>query len=154
MAAAWMEKLGIQVRIDVVPFGRYFESLKLNDYNSGYTTWIGDFADPYTFLHMWRKDSNLNDARYNDDEYEALMEKSMTEEGLKRWETLSEAEALLISHGSVLPISYHWAISIIDTDEIENWFPNVLDIHPFKYLSFKSLRPLPGVAMASFSVLE
>jgi len=29
--------------------------------------------------------------------------------------------------------------------ELEGWFPNALDIHPFKYLAFKAFRPLPGV---------
>jgi len=154
MAQAWFEKLGVPVKIDVVPFNRYFQSLKGNDYQVGFTTWIGDFADPYTFLQMWRKDSNLNDALYNDSDYEALMDRSMTEEGTTRWETLAEAEELLLSRGTVLPISYSPAINIIDTDEIDGWYPNVLDIHPFKYMSFKSFRPLPGVAMASFSVVN
>ena len=154
MAEAWMEKLGIPVKIDVVPFNRYFQSLKENDYQVGMTTWIGDFADPYTFLQMWRRDSNLNDARYNDEEYENLMEQSMNEEGSKRWEILAEAEKLLLDRGTVLPISYSPALNIIDTNEIEGLYPNVLDIHPFKYLSFKNLRPLPGVALASFSVLN
>jgi peptide/nickel transport system substrate-binding protein/oligopeptide transport system substrate-binding protein len=48
----------------------------------------------------------------------------------------------------VLPIAYSPAINIVDTDELDGWYPNVLDIHPFKYLSFKALTPLPGVAMA------
>jgi peptide/nickel transport system substrate-binding protein/oligopeptide transport system substrate-binding protein len=116
----------------------------------GFSTWIGDFADPYTFLQMWRRDSNLNDAQYNDAEYEARMEKSMREEGRTRWQTLAEAETLLLSRGTVLPISYSPAINIVDTEEIEGWYPNVLDIHPFKYMAFKNLRPLPGVALASF----
>ena len=154
MAEAWAEKLGIDVKIDVVPFGRYFQSLKTNDYQVGFTTWIGDFADPYTFLQMWRRDSNLNDALFSDDDYEALMEKSMNEDGSQRWKTLAEAEELLLSRGTVLPVSYSPAINIIDTNEIDGWFPNVLDIHPFKYLSFRNLRPLPGVAMASFSVVN
>ncbi|MDR1566841.1 MAG: peptide ABC transporter substrate-binding protein [Treponema sp.] len=148
MAAAWMEKLGVPVKIDVVPYNRYFQSLKQNDYVVGSTTWIGDFADPYTFLQMWRRDSNLNDARYNDADYETLMDKSMTQEGDARWETLAEAEKLLLSRGVVLPIAYSPAINIINTDEIEGWYPNVLDIHPFKYLAFKALKPLPGVVMA------
>jgi peptide/nickel transport system substrate-binding protein/oligopeptide transport system substrate-binding protein len=148
MAGTWMENLGVPVKIDVVPYERYFDALKQNDYGVGFTTWIGDFADPYTFLQMWRRDSNLNDARYNDADYESLMEKSMTEEGRKRWETLAEAEKLLLNRGTVLPISYTPAINIVDIDEIEGWFPNALDIHPFKYLSFKAFKPLPGVALA------
>lgn len=146
MAAAWME-LGIPVRLDVVPYNDYFYSLKKTDYNIGSTTWIGDFADPYTFLQMWRRDSNLNDSGYNDDDYEALMEKSMFEEGEKRLAILGEAEQLLLDRGTVLPISFAPALNIVDTDELDGWFPNALDIHPFKYFSFKAFKPLPGVAL-------
>lgn len=150
MAGAWIEKLGVPVKIEVIPFGQYFQALKQNDYGVGFTTWIGDFADPYTFLQMWRRDSNLNDARYNDVDYEKLMDRSMTEEGEKRLETLAEAETLLLDRGVVLPISYSPAINIIDIDEIDGWFPNALDIHPFKYLAFKAFKPLPGVASVPF----
>ena len=145
MAQAWFETLGLSVKIDVVPYQQYFQSLKLEDYDVGSTTWIGDFADPYTFLQMWCRDSNLNDAHHNDDDYEALIEKSLTEEGNKRWETLAEAEKLLLSRGNVLPIAYSPAVNIIDLDEIDGWYPNVLDIHPFKYMLIKTRRPLPGV---------
>jgi peptide/nickel transport system substrate-binding protein/oligopeptide transport system substrate-binding protein len=147
MASAWKEQLGIPVRVEVVPYSRYFQALKTGGYNVGSSNWIGDFADPYTFLQMWRRDSNLNDSGYNDDDYEALMEKSMLEEGEARWAILAEAEQLLLDRGSVIPISYSQAVNIIDMGELEGWFPNALDIHPFKYLSFKAFRPIPGVVM-------
>jgi peptide/nickel transport system substrate-binding protein/oligopeptide transport system substrate-binding protein len=149
MSAAWMDELGIQVRVEVFPFDKYFDGLKDEDYDVGSSTWIGDFADPYTFLQMWRRDSNLNDARYNDPDYEKLMDRSMEEEGETRWKTLSEAEALLLDRGTVLPISYSFALNIVDKTELGGWYSNVLDIHPFKYLYFKSFRPLPGVAQAA-----
>jgi peptide/nickel transport system substrate-binding protein/oligopeptide transport system substrate-binding protein len=146
MAAAWVQELGIRARVDVVPYNQYFQSLKRDDYDVGSTTWIGDFADPYTFLQMWRRDSNLNDAHHNDGDYETLIDRSMTEEGDTRWKTLAEAEKLLLDRGTVLPISYSSALNIIDTAEIDGWYVNALDIHPFKYLAFKAFRPLPGVA--------
>ncbi|GHV82409.1 ABC transporter substrate-binding protein [Spirochaetia bacterium] len=146
MAAAWKQELGVPVKIEVVPYGQYFQSLKRNDYEVGFSTWIGDFADPYSFLQMWRRDSNLNDAGLDDKDYENLMDKSMTEEGEKRWRTLADAEKLLLDRGTVLPISYSSALNIVNMEEIDGWFPNALDIHPFKYLSFKAFRPLPGVA--------
>ena len=148
MAAAWFETLGIPVKIDVIPYRNYFQALKQNDYDVGSTTWIGDFADPYTFLQMWLRDSNLNDARHSDNDYEALIERSMNEEGVKRWETLAEAEELLLARGNVLPIAYSPAVNIIDIGEIEGWYPNVLDIHPFKYMQMRARRPLPGVVLA------
>jgi len=147
MAAAWKDYLKLNVRVEVIPFEYYFQSMKENNYNIGSSTWIGDFADPYTFLQMWRRDSNLNDAHHYDADYEVLMERSMTEEGNVRLATLANAEKLLLDRGAVLPISYSPALNIVDTGEMGGWFPNALDIHPFKYLSFKDFRPLPGVAM-------
>ncbi|GHT82556.1 ABC transporter substrate-binding protein [Spirochaetia bacterium] len=149
MAAAWKDELGAPVKEEVIPYRQYFDSLKQNDYQVGSSTWIGDFPDPYTFLQMWRRDSNLNDARYNDADYEALMDRSMAEEGQTRLETLAEAEKLLLDRGAVLPISYSPALNVVDTDALEGWFHNALDIHPFKYFSFKAFRPLPGVAALS-----
>jgi peptide/nickel transport system substrate-binding protein/oligopeptide transport system substrate-binding protein len=145
MAAAWMQELGLTVKIDIVPHGRYFQSLKEDDYEVGFSTWIGDFADPYTFLQMWRRDSNLNDARFDDADYEALIDRSMTEDGETRWKTLAEAEKLLLDRGTVLPVSYGSALNIVNMGELDGWFPNALDIHPFKYLAFKAFRPLPGI---------
>ncbi|MDR2602182.1 MAG: peptide ABC transporter substrate-binding protein [Spirochaetaceae bacterium] len=145
MAKTWKETLGVNSKIEVLSYENYFNALKADDYDVGASTWIGDFADPYTFLQMWRKDSNLNDARHNDADYEALIDASMLQEGERRWETLAKAEQLLLERGTVLPLYYNYALNIIDTSEIDGWFRNVLDIHPFKYLSFKNYRPLPSV---------
>ena len=76
------------------------------------------------------------------------MEKSMFEEGETRWATLAAAEKLLLERGSVIPVSYSPAVNIVDTNELGGWFPNALDIHPFKYLYFRAFRPLPGVVLA------
>jgi len=146
MAKAWKEKLGMNVRVEVIHFSRYFESLKEGGYTVGSTTWIGDFADPYAFLQMFRRDSNLNDARLDDADYEELIERSMIEEGKIRLETLAKAEKILLDRGVVLPIYYSPALNIIDTGEMDGWYPNAMDIHPFKYMAFKAFRPLPGVA--------
>ena len=146
MAGAWMA-LGIPVKLDIVPYSRYVNSLKQDNYTIGSISWIGDFADPYTFLQMWRRDSNLNDAMHDDEDFEELMERSMYEEGDTRFGILAEAEQLLLERGAVLPLSFSPALNIVDTDEIEGWFPNAMDIHPFKYLRFMVIKPLPGVAM-------
>ncbi|MDR0669571.1 MAG: peptide ABC transporter substrate-binding protein [Treponema sp.] len=147
MAMAWKEQLGVPVRIEVIPNHLYLQSLKTPGYGIGSSTWIGDFADPYTFLQIWRRDSNLNDAGLNDADYEELLEKSMSQEGTERYATLAEAEKLLLDRGTVIPIYHSPAINIVDTGELDGWYPNALDIHPFKYFSFKAFRPLPGVAL-------
>ncbi|MCL2442583.1 MAG: peptide ABC transporter substrate-binding protein [Treponema sp.] len=146
MANAWKDILGFNVRVEVFSYDRYFQSMKEGGFTVASCTWIGDFADPYAFLQMYQKDSNLNDARFDDADFEALIERSMIEEGEVRLATLAEAEKLLLDRGVVLPICFNPALNIVDTGELDGWYPNALDIHPFKYLSFKTFRPLPGVA--------
>jgi len=147
MAGAWEEHLGVSSRMEVVPFDEYFASLRLGGYHVGSSSWIGDFPDPYSFLKKWRRGSNLNSALHSDDDFERLMDRSMLEAGAARWATLAEAEQLLLDRGSVIPISFLPAVNVIDTHELEGWFPNPLGIHPFRHLSFREFAPLPGVAL-------
>ena len=149
MANAWSARLGVFSRIEVVPFDEYFDSLALDGFHVGSSSWIGNFPDPYSFLKKWRRDSNLNYARLSDDDFERLMERSMLEQGSTRLATLAEAEQLLLDRGTILPIAFLPALNVIDTHELAGWFPNALGIHPFRYFSFRELRPLPNVAMGN-----
>jgi peptide/nickel transport system substrate-binding protein/oligopeptide transport system substrate-binding protein len=148
MAAAWNEELDLESSFRSFPFEIYLEEVKKSDFTIGSATWIGDYADPLTFLQMWTTDSNLNDARFSDEKFDSLIEQSFGEEGRERYETLGESEGLLLQNAVVLPISHTPAFNLIDLDRVEGWFPNVLNIHPLKYLRFRARRMPPGVAGA------
>jgi len=150
MGDAWLENLGVSSRIEVVPYDEYIDSLNLDGYHVGSMSWIGNFPDPYSFLKLWRADSNLNVARLSDDDYEELMERSMFEQGAERLATLAEAEQLLLERGVIMPITFLPSVNVIDRQELEGWFPSALGIHPFRYLGFREFRPLPNVAGAFF----
>ena len=147
MVTAWEEALGVEVVIDAVDFRNYFDSMKKQDYTIGRMTWIGDFADPLTFLQMWTSDSNLNDAAFVDSEYDGLVQEAIPIEGKNRYEKLAEAEALLLRKAVVLPISNQPTLNLVDLAYIKGWYPNALDLHPFKYLHFKEARLFPNLVM-------
>jgi peptide/nickel transport system substrate-binding protein/oligopeptide transport system substrate-binding protein len=98
---------------------------------------------------MWVAGSNLNDARYADPQFDRLIDESLGEEDPQRYQTLGKAESLLLSGAVVLPISHAPAFTLIDLSRVEGWFPNVLNIHPFKYLRFRTERVPPGVALGA-----
>lgn len=148
MAAAWKE-LGIDSEINTHSYPAYFDVLKAGDYTLGTITWIGDFADPLSFLQMWTTSSNLNDGRYSEAEYDALIKKSMGQSGEERYKTLSAAESLILAGAQVLPVSHSPAINLVDLHYIDGWYRNPLDIHPFKYLAFAPYKDLPGVVRYS-----
>lgn len=144
---AWASA-GVKSRIENVPTDAYFQSLKKDDYTLGSMTWIGDFADPLTFLQMWTSDSNLNDAKFSNKTYDKLIAASMSQEGSARMKTLSEAEKYLLDSGACIPLYHSIALNVISTDAVGGWYSNPLDIHPFKFMRFISHPPVPGVVMA------
>jgi len=146
MAKAWHDALGIEVKTDSQPYQSYVDNLATADYTLATLTWIGDFADPLTFMQMWTSGSNLNDAHFENASFDSLVRQSLGKTGRERYLLLSEAEQILLDTAEVIPLSHSPAINVIDLNQIDGWYPNPLDIHPFKYLEFAAKKPLKGVA--------
>lgn len=137
---AWKE-LGVEVRHQKVK-GSYYDKLAALDHTLGYFSWIGDFLDPVTFLVLWKSGSSLNSFSYSDAEYDALLKKAATQGTEERLKTLAEAEGKLLKTGMLIPLSHTPGFSLVDREELGGWYPNPLDIHPFKNLYRKPSRPL------------
>ncbi len=144
MKKSWQEFLNVEVSIETESFPGYFESMKNGNYTIGSLTWIGDFADPMTFLQMWLSSSSLNDAAYYNNDYDMIIDDSADKDFNERYQRMSDAESMLLDTAQVMPIGHSPALNIIDLRFIEGWYPNVLDIHPFKYLKFKTGYIIPG----------
>jgi oligopeptide transport system substrate-binding protein len=147
---AWEDQLSMKVTLMPIPASRYYDTLSrtkaTGSVGLAHSTWIGDFADPEAFLQMWTADSPLNDARYNDKEFQRLMDESSGKEGRERLRLLADAETVLLRGAAVLPLSHGDAYSVIDIDYIEGWYQNPLDIHPYKYLKFGTPSVAPNMA--------
>ena len=129
---AW-GSIGLKVEATMVD-GDYYDKLATLDHTVGYFSWIGDFLDPVTFLVLWKSGSSLNTFAYNNPAYDALLSKAATEDGEARLKVLADAETLLLQGGLLIPLSHTPGFNLIDRDEIGGWYPNPLDIHPFKNL--------------------
>ena len=144
---AWMD-LGFKVDIRTTPYATYYGTLRNNNYTIGITSWIGDFADPLSFLEMFRPASSLNDSGWNNPDFEALILTSSSLNVIKdRYAKLADAEKLLLAEGIIMPIAHNPSLNIIDTNGISGWYTNALDIHPFKFIEFTQKKALPGVAI-------
>jgi oligopeptide transport system substrate-binding protein len=148
---AWEKLPGLSVEIKTVTASSYFSAVRAGAAASGWTlastSWIGDFADPLAFLQMWASDSNLNDARLADPEFDRLLETAALKTGNERLDALGLAETRLLSGAAVLPLYHSLAANVIDTDYVDGWYPNALDIHPFKYISFGERKIRSNVAV-------
>ncbi len=146
LRSSWTESVGVTVELEQVAYPGYFDSLEEPGYALGFISWIGDYADPLTFLQLFTADSNLNEARYRNDEFEALLDRAVPLNGRERFALMAEAETLLLGDAVVFPVSHSPAFNLIDLDRIAGWYANPLDIHPFRWIRFDSLVPPPWVA--------
>lgn len=144
------EQLDLSVEIHRVSPWTYYDYLLTGDFDMAGITWIGDYLDPLTFLDLWKGDNNLNDSGLDDENYESILAEAMGLKDQERLDKLGEAEQYLLYNAAVLPIRHSPAINVVDTYYLEGWYPNVLDIHPYKYIRFVTSRDLPGMVMAGF----
>jgi oligopeptide transport system substrate-binding protein len=97
---------------------------------------------------MFRPDSSLNDSGWSNSEYERMIREASAKKLSKdRYAKLAEAEKLLLDEGVILPVAHNPSLNVLDMDGIAGWYPNALDIHPFKFVRFTQKKPLPGVAL-------
>lgn len=77
-----------------------------------------------------------------------MVRESNSESGITRYKELATAEQHLLDSAIVLPVSHSPSINVIDLDVVGGWYPNPLDVHPFKYLYQIKLKPPANIALA------
>ncbi len=87
------------------------DSRDTKQYQLGLTRWGPDYADPQTYLDLFKSDTAGYDAKnvtYYNDDYDALMNKAETgadsTDAEKRWADLVEAEKMLLDDYAMCPI--------------------------------------------------
>ena len=150
MAATWKLELGLETEVRESEGEEYFAGIRGRGFGLAVSTWIGDYADPLTFLQLWLTGSNLNDAGFSDPTFDAAVEEAVgIQVPERRYRRLADAEQMLLDSAAVLPLNHTAVAHLINLTRIEGWFANPLDLHPFKYLKFRQIRAPSDVALAS-----
>ena len=135
----------IKVNIKETEYPDFFTINRNENFTISTLSWIGDFADPLTFLEMWTSNSNLNNSKFSSKEFDNIIEDSSNLNQDQRYKELSKAEKILLDNSIVFPINHTPGINVIDIRYIENWYSNTLDIHPFKYLRITNKNVIYGL---------
>ncbi|MBT3275036.1 MAG: peptide ABC transporter substrate-binding protein [Spirochaetales bacterium] len=149
-ADIWKNLLDVSVEIVQVSFNQYTNVIRQGGYTMGSSTWIGDFADPLSFLQMWITGTKLNDARYSSSRYDDLIEDALSRNDESRFEILGQAEEILLSGDVVvLPLANPPSFNLVDLERVQGWYSNALDIHPFKFIAFRKPNVPDGYVMVT-----
>ena len=103
----WRENLGVKVSLENAEFQVKLDREKAGDFQISRAGWVGDYADPMTFM-LWETDGAYNDADWSNKEYDKyLKEAKTTVDAEKRMAALHNAEKVLMEEMPVLPIYFY-----------------------------------------------
>ena len=104
----WQANLGITVDIEQLEIKVFAARLHARDYSVARASWIGDYPDPTTFTDKFKSDNDDNNAGWSNAEYDRLCAEAETQtDQVKRLNTLSKAEGLLIQDAAVIPLYFY-----------------------------------------------
>lgn len=117
---------GLSVNVVEVPFKERVRRDQEGEFEIEAATWGPDYADANTYLNMYLTDGQNNNMNYSSEEYDNLINKANTElaqQPEKRYETLMEAERLLLEEDAAVAPIYQDAKSQLLRSNIEGLFP-------------------------------
>ncbi|MDP6959691.1 MAG: ABC transporter substrate-binding protein, partial [Planctomycetota bacterium] len=127
----WKENLGIDVELVNKEWKVYLDELTALNYQVARRGWIGDYADPHTFIELMSSKSGNNNTGWKNKEYDKLLYKSDRElNPRKRIALLQKAEEILLDEMPVIPIYFYASQIMYRPDQIKGIYPNIQNIHP------------------------
>jgi oligopeptide transport system substrate-binding protein len=115
----WEDHLGVPVRLEQKEIKVFKDDLKNANYMTSRAGWYGDYGDPTTFLDLSRSTDGNNDRKYNEPEYDALLDRARVEmDPAARMAILEEAEARIVAEDlPLIPLYHYVTLYLFDADE-------------------------------------
>ncbi len=129
-ASLWKQVLGVQATLvneELKVFLQNREQKVLTQvFRAG---WIGDYADPYGFLELFRTGHGRNDYGYSNELYDSLLEEIAAERiPARRRRLMFEAERILLAELPFIPV-YTYVTKRLVSPRLRGWESNVMDHH-------------------------
>jgi ABC-type oligopeptide transport system substrate-binding subunit len=134
VAAMWKQVLGVSTEL-------LHEEWKVfvNNRRQGLLTqafrggWIADYADPVSFLDLFRSGDPLNNTFYANGDFDTLLDSAAGHAGRQRLELLQQAETRLLRDTPVIPLYYYVSRHLVDP-RVRGYVDNPRDVHLSRYL--------------------
>lgn len=129
----WKDNLGIHVNIENQEWKVYLSRLQRMEFQIARMGWIGDYADPNTFLELFASNNGNNHSNWANEQYDRMLEDAnKTVDPSERLKKLRAAEAHAMQQQPVIPI-YVYTKSSMVKPYLKGYFPNDMDRHQWKY---------------------
>ncbi|MCW5547345.1 MAG: peptide ABC transporter substrate-binding protein [Opitutaceae bacterium] len=134
LQAQWQRELGVRTEITILEQRTWIQNQQALDYMVSGAGWIGDFADPLTFLDLFVGGGGNNWTGWHDPAYDALIAAATAEtDPTARLEFFQQAEALLLEAAPMTPVFFGTKIHLVHPS-VRGWEPALLGFHRYKHL--------------------
>jgi len=134
IAKQWETNLGLTVPLRNTEWKVYLALTKDRNFQVARAGWIGDYADPNTFLDLWVTGGGNNRTGWSNPEYDALIRAAQGElDPAKRLAHFRKAETILVEQVPIMPI-YTYVNQGMLRESVLGWYENIRDWHPLKYI--------------------
>ncbi len=138
--ADWRRELGLEIRLLNMEGKSVLAARRAGDFQILRSSWIGDYNDPATFLHVWTADSGNNYSGWRKPAYDQLLfQAARTADPETRHDLFQQAEALLVADAPFIPL-YTYTHVFLKHPAVQGWYPTILDHHPYKHVWLGSER--------------
>lgn len=126
----WKQNLGVAITLSNQESKVFYDSRTQGEFQIARASWIGDYADPMTFMDVFK--DQANDAKYHNTAYDRLVEQAQATLDQKiRMESMHMAEKMLFDDAVIMPI-YYTTQPFIAKPYVKGYFWSVLGIADFK----------------------
>lgn len=134
IGAMW-EPLGVTIELFNAEVGVHYGALEAGDFQVGRAGWLMDYNDASNTLELLKGGAGNNYGRYNNPEFDALLNQASSELDLvARAGLLHQAEAIAMDDFGAIPIYYYvskWVVS----PKVTGFEINAIDRHLVRYMS-------------------
>jgi oligopeptide transport system substrate-binding protein len=104
----WKKNLGVTVQLSNQEWKVFLDSLDRHEFQVARDTWVGDYADPMTFIELFEATNGNNVPAYKNAHYDTLVTQAKnTADQAIRMRALHNAEKLLIDEAVIIPLYYY-----------------------------------------------
>jgi len=134
----WKKALNIHITLSNLDWKVYLDKESHLDYQISRAGWIGDYLDATNFLDLFISDGGNNRTGWSNPQYDKyLHEAALTAKQDDRYAIFQKAEQLLMQEVPVVPI-YTYTRRRLIAKSVRGWEDNMLDRHPYKYVSLET----------------
>ncbi|MDQ7247121.1 peptide ABC transporter substrate-binding protein [Dongia sedimenti] len=130
------KQVGVDATLNNQEWQVYLDTRDNKAYDVARAAWIGDYADPMSFLDIFLSDAGVrNDAGYNNPKYDELVKKSAgISDPKERMQVLQDAEKVFLDDLPLIPLLYYKTKHMV-SKRVAGWTYNNLDFHLGRYMS-------------------